>query len=425
MYSHYTTLTTLIIILVTMNRFSLSFHRISRCRGSIPLRKMSSSDSAGAASRFWSRSIDLKNQNSIDTKINITETMEKLAVTLREDHPDSKGVTAGIVLLPLPGLEGENKSILVPIHDGMIQQQHAKVVNHSGKNNAVLCAFSPRAQHVVVSPNEEERPVDPDRYEALERALKTNSNTTSAELLSDSLAGTPPARIYRSFVAPRAGKTHILEPVERAALRTAVQIDLALRQVRADQAAYLRNTDRSLSLDEMVFSDSSLSGSSAHRPVVHPIVLVLDNVRSAFNVGSLFRTGETAGIAELVTCGITAHPPHPKLRKTAMNSLDVVPTRHFDDIMVAVETLRREGYQIVAMETTSRSRMYTESSVYSPKVALVLGNEVTGVDTRVMDVVDAIVEIPCFGIKNSLNVASAGPIVVFEVLRQWTQKQST
>jgi tRNA G18 (ribose-2'-O)-methylase SpoU len=274
--------------------------------------------------------------------------------------------------------------------------------------------------------------VDQARYDALEVALATHANITSVELLSEDLAGTPPARIYRSFVAPRPGKTHILEPVERAALRTAQQIDLAMRQVRADRAAYLRNTDRSMSelvldIDEeedKSYESTNESAREKHRatmyparPHVHPIVLVLDNVRSAFNVGSLFRTAETAGLAEVVTVGITAHPPHPKLRKTAMSAVDVVPTRHFADCISAISALKDEGYQIVAMETTSRSECYTKAN-YERKVALVLGNEVTGVDTRVMDSADMIIEIPTYGIKNSLNVASAGPIVAFEILRQ-------
>jgi len=120
----------------------------------------------------------------------------------------------------------------------------------------------------------------------------------------------------------------------------------------------------------------------------------------------MFRTAETAGVEELITCGITAHPPHPKLRKTAFSSIDEVPSRHFEDTLTAVTELRARGYKIIAMETTARSEVYTKVS-YPEKVALVLGNEVTGVDTRIMDSADLIVEIPTFGVKNSLNVASA------------------
>lgn len=129
-----------------------------------------------------------------------------------------------------------------------------------------------------------------------------------------------------------------------------------------------------------------------------------------------------------------------------MQSLDVVPTRHFDDVMEMVRTLKEEKYTLVVMETTSKSMKYTTKGLYShveqttehgsdttsnshgsgsngaiqpKKIALVCGNEITGVDTRIMDVCDLMVEIPTFGVKNSLNVASAVPIVLFEVLRQF------
>lgn len=381
-----------------------------------------------AAGRFWSRSYGLPEEALLRSTNNITTRLAQLSAALQQD-PDSSRVTAGIVTLPLP----DNRTLVVPVHDGMLQSQHAQVLTDSPER-ALLCAFSPRARHVVTAPSEEERPIDAERFQSLERAL-AGLNTSSAELLSDALAGTPPARIYRSFVAPRAGRAHILEPVQRAANRTAVQIDLALRQVRADQAQYLRNIDRSMAElegsgqgedGEDVGSDGGNGGREMQpRKRVFPLVLVLDNVRSAFNVGSLFRTGETAGIAELITCGISAHPPHPKLRKTAMNSLDVVPTRHFDDTSAALESLRAQGYVIVVMETTSKSQVYTDVDFSGKKVALVLGNEVTGVDTRIMDTADLIIEIPTFGVKNSLNVASAAPIVVFEVLRQWQLKSKS
>ena len=95
-----------------------------------------------------------------------------------------------------------------------------------------------------------------------------------------------------------------------------------------------------------------------------------------------------------------------------------VPTRYYDSTMAAVEALRSDGYRVYAMETTERSASYVDIQ-YPHRTALVLGNEVTGVDTAVLEQCDGIVEIPTFGLKNSLNVAAAAPIVVFEVLRQW------
>lgn len=105
---------------------------------------------------------------------------------------------------------------------------------------------------------------------------------------------------------------------------------------------------------------------------------------------------------------------------TACRSLENVPSRHFATTLEAVRTLKKEGYAVYAMETTSKSQCYTHVEwAQNQKVALVLGNEVIGVDTCVLDECAAIVEIPTFGQKNSLNVASAAPVVVFEILRQW------
>ena len=89
----------------------------------------------------------------------------------------------------------------------------------------------------------------------------------------------------------------------------------------------------------------------------------------------------TGGVNEIVTVGITPHPPNTKLRKTAFTAMDVVPSTHFDDVLKAVTYLKCNGYTIVALETTSRSKIYTDI-VYPKKVALVMGNELTGVDTR-------------------------------------------
>lgn len=311
----------------------------------------------------------------------------------------------GVVIYPY-------KKLLVPVHDGIVQPQHAILMedfhDDSTKDSLIVCGFSPRANHVTVSPNEEERPTDLIRLAALDLALQNNGDgITGEELLSEKFAGTSPSRIYRSFICPRPKAKQMIEPVERAASRTATQIVLAVRQVRADQAEYLRNNDKSIHLEN-----------EENTKPKNPMIVVLDNVRSAFNVGSMFRTSETAGVTELITVGITPHPPHPKLRKTAFSSLDVVPSRHFDDMDAAIAALKGDGYTIVVMETTSLSQDYTKVK-FPKKVAVVLGNEVTGVDPRVIEMADIVTEIPTFGVKNSLNVASAAPIVMFEILRQW------
>lgn len=364
--------------------------------------------------RFWTRSYKLPQRNG--TIIEDNSNPNQRLKDENDDSPDFSRVEMGILFSTV-------SNTVVPIHDGKLQVQHTTIMPESFRTKNMeksnddllfLCAFSPRAGQVSVAPVEEERQLDIVRRDALDIALKELS-ILSEELLSKGTAGTPPARIYRSFCSPKIKAIHILEPIERAANRTAAQIQLALRQLRADEASYLRNTDKAPA--NMIGSNDVIG-----QRVANPVVLVLDNIRSAFNVGSMFRTGETAGVSEIITCGITAHPPHPKLRKTALSATDSVPFRHFDDIMAAIAQLKSEGYVIVAMETTSRSQVYTDVN-YPLKVALVVGNEVTGVDTRVMEAADIIAEIPTYGIKNSLNVASAAPIVVFEVLRQWSNKK--
>ena len=378
--------------------------------------------------RFWTKTITLPHPINTEN-IDIIELQSKLD---KDYDLDMKRIELGLLLV--------NKgNIIIPIHDGKLQFQHETKIAKDGDinndNTITICSFTPRAAHVTVNPTEEERKIDIERLNALNNALSIFSSTNSTELLSEKYSGTPPSRIYRSFVSPRISAVHILEPIERAANRTAQQIELAVRQIRADEASYLRNTDKS------VLHLSRNENTNNTYKQTKPIVLVLDNVRSAFNVGSIYRTAETAGCRMVITCGITCHPPNPKLRKTAFDSIDIVPSLHFDDTMDAIHYLKENGYTIVSMETTSKSISYSTNGIY-PKsgIALVAGNEVFGVrtnliltylihtyllthsfqvDTRVMDSCDKIVEIKTYGVKNSLNVASALPIVLFEVIRQW------
>ncbi len=113
-----------------------------------------------------------------------------------------------------------------------------------------------------------------------------------------------------------------------------------------------------------------------------PLILILDNVRSVYNVGSIFRSSETARLQEVVTCGITPHPPHEKLSKTALSSVEYVASRHFDSTLEAVKTLKAEGVQVYGMETTSKSVSYAQARYPKPS-ALILGNELTGICTQV------------------------------------------
>jgi len=163
--------------------------------------------------------------------------------------------------------------------------------------------------------------------------------------------------------------------------------------------------------------DSELPPEEFTRLPRRPIHIVLDNLRSAFNVGSIFRLADAARAAEVIPCGYTAYPPHHKLEQTSLGTTDSVPWRRFDDTAAALADLEAKGIQIVGVETVSGASPYHRLD-YSFPVALVLGNEALGVSEAALRMCDAVVEIPVFGYKNSINVATASAIVLYDVLRQ-------
>ncbi len=150
-----------------------------------------------------------------------------------------------------------------------------------------------------------------------------------------------------------------------------------------------------------------------------PVVVVLDNVRSLHNVGSVFRTADAFRLAGLCLCGITACPPSAEIHKTALGAEDSVEWRYFADTLEAVAWLRGAGYAVLAVEQVEGSRMLDRLRLDpAGRYALVLGNEVKGVRQDVVDASDGAVEIPQFGTKHSLNVSVSAGIVVWEFFRQ-------
>lgn len=150
-----------------------------------------------------------------------------------------------------------------------------------------------------------------------------------------------------------------------------------------------------------------------------PLVLVLDNVRSALNVGSVFRTADAFALEKIILCGITAQPPHREILKTALGSTDSVAWEYAGYTAEAVLQLKEDGYLIYAVEqTTKKIWLQDFSPVSTSKYALVLGNEVEGVDDATLSLCDGAIEIPQFGTKHSLNVAVAAGIVVWETARK-------
>ena len=169
--------------------------------------------------------------------------------------------------------------------------------------------------------------------------------------------------------------------------------------------------------------DSSLSPEDFQGIPRRPVWTILDNLRSAFNVGSIIRTADCALLEKIYMCGITAHPPHKKLDKTSLGALPFVPCEHKGTVSEAIEALKAKGIPIFALELTNRSQLIWEIDFPIP-IALVLGNEALGVSPEVLSLADEIVEIPMLGYKNSINVAVAFGIVVYEIQRQHWKKSN-
>ncbi len=145
-----------------------------------------------------------------------------------------------------------------------------------------------------------------------------------------------------------------------------------------------------------------------------PIVVVLDNIRSAMNVGSFFRTSDAFKIEKLVLCGITATPPHKEILKTAIGASASVDWQHQSQIETTLQELKNNDFQIIGIEQTDESQDMSSFVVdTTKKYALVFGNEVKGISNEALPLIDKALEIPQFGTKHSLNVSVCGGIVMW------------
>lgn len=150
-----------------------------------------------------------------------------------------------------------------------------------------------------------------------------------------------------------------------------------------------------------------------------PVVVVLDSIRSMNNVGSVFRTCDAFKIEKLYLCGITACPPNKEISKTALGATESMDWEYAEDVLPLAKRLKQEGYAVLMVEQVDESLKLQDVNFKDyEKVALVVGNEVFGVDERLLPVCDAAVEIPQFGTKHSLNVTIAAGIVIWEAVRQ-------
>lgn len=148
-----------------------------------------------------------------------------------------------------------------------------------------------------------------------------------------------------------------------------------------------------------------------------PLYGILDNLRSAHNVGSIFRTSDGANISELALCGYTPTPPHRHLAKTALGSVEVVRWQHFESVAEAIEDYKSRGIFVAALELSETSSPLWEAELSFP-LALVVGNEVDGLSPETQALCDATWHLPMLGHKNSLNVSVAWGIALYDVLRR-------
>lgn len=152
-----------------------------------------------------------------------------------------------------------------------------------------------------------------------------------------------------------------------------------------------------------------------------PIFGMLDNIRSLYNVGSIFRTSDGARVKGLLLCGFTPHPPRKEIDKTALGATSTVPWDYFRDPLEGIAEAKRRGARICVLEHTTESIPYYGVTPDLFPLCLVVGNELTGVSPGILAEADMAIEIPMFGVKQSLNAAVAYGIAVFELVRIWQE----
>jgi 23S rRNA (guanosine2251-2'-O)-methyltransferase len=150
-----------------------------------------------------------------------------------------------------------------------------------------------------------------------------------------------------------------------------------------------------------------------------PIIVVLENIRSAYNVGSVFRTADAFLVEAIYITGYSAKPPHKEIKKTALGAEETVTWKHFKTAAEAINELKSQQYKVFAVEQAEGSyELQTVSFEEKEKIAVVFGNEVTGVEQSTIHICDGCIEIPQLGMKHSLNIATAAGVVLWELIRE-------
>lgn len=170
---------------------------------------------------------------------------------------------------------------------------------------------------------------------------------------------------------------------------------------------------RKLSMDEL----GRMSVADFKEAPKKPIVVVMDQIRSMHNVGSVFRTADAFLINGICLCGFTPQPPHRDIHKTALGATDSVDWLYYEETADAVKALKAKGYKVFAIEQTEGSISLNQFEKNNQPIAFVFGNEVDGVDQAVIELCDGVIEIPQWGMKHSLNISVAAAVVLWEFVR--------
>lgn len=173
---------------------------------------------------------------------------------------------------------------------------------------------------------------------------------------------------------------------------------------------------KKLSLEEI--NEQRLTPEAALTAGRLPVTVLLDNIRSLYNVGSIFRSADAARVEKLLLSGITGSPPRKEIDKTALGAVETVPWEYQKSAHDSLKQMKSEGVQIVALEHTSNSRSYWDADLQFP-CCLLLGSEVWGVQDEYLGYVDSAIEIPMYGAKHSLNVSVAFGICIYEMLQRY------
>jgi 23S rRNA (guanosine2251-2'-O)-methyltransferase len=168
---------------------------------------------------------------------------------------------------------------------------------------------------------------------------------------------------------------------------------------------------RKLSMDEL----GRMSVDDFKQAAKNPVMVVLDNIRSMHNVGSVFRTADAFLAEGICLCGYTPQPPHRDIHKTALGATETVDWLYFPTTMEAAQALKQKGYKLFAVEQAVGSISLEKFAVTNEKIAVIFGNEVGGVDAEVLKLCDGCIEIPQLGTKHSLNISVAAGIVLWKI----------